>query len=163
MYRDGPGAILAITLGKSSFFARSTRLLAREIARIASRQYRDSRHVAKRNGRRPFPSTSPHPFAVSQNVISAIMFTHTLPLLPSTWPPRRRSPLSLFTWLRREGGVTSNPVFSNARATRKPVLDLVALERVLDSPRFVRVLSLLYRRARLEMRRSTCPSMSLLR
>lgn len=38
--------------GGSSFFARSTRLLAREIARIASRQYLDSRRVAKRNGRR---------------------------------------------------------------------------------------------------------------
>lgn len=161
------GAIPAITPARrrgSSFFARSTRLLAREIARIASRQYLDSCRVAKRNGRRRLLSPRPPPlFSPTSllfppsltllllllfrllrlaNVISAIMFTHTLLFLP----PRRHDghlPLHVVTPRRRR--YEQSRFLSNTRARDQETRprSLVAHERVLDSPRFVRVLSVI--------------------
>lgn len=137
------GAIPAITLtGKSSFFARSTRLLVREIARIASRQYFDSRGASREGTAAAASFTF---FAAASSPSRKRYFCHyvyshfispptaslvgDLPLLHVVTPWRRRYEQSRFLEYTRD------------QETR--LRDLVALERVLNSPRFARVPSLI--------------------
>jgi len=91
--------LLRSLAGKSSFFTRSTQLLAREIARIANRQYLSIPAARHEKERSPLASSLSLLLA---NVISAIMFTYTLlllrprrhagrlPLPPRAVTPRRR-------------------------------------------------------------------------
>lgn len=135
--------LLRSLAGKSSFFARSTRLLVREIARIESRQYLDSRG-ASREGTTAAAAAAAASFtffAAASSPSRKRYFCHyvyshfispptaslagDLPLLHVVTPWRRRYEQSRFLEYTRD------------QETRPR--DLVALERVLNSPRFVRV------------------------
>lgn len=123
-----PGVIPAITFARQQiflFFARSTRLLVREIARIANRQYLNSRREKEQPDHHLLLGLPLSLFLFCCHLFVNIIFTitHTLRLfLPPSLSFHLPPTISRFlARLRCEGGVTSNPVFSNTRATRKPV------------------------------------------
>lgn len=121
-----PDVIPTITLSLAAnlpFFALSTRLLAREIARIASRQYLNSRREKERMDpppprlfrRHPSPSLS---LSSRKRYFYHYVYSllHSFSLLVASSPTISR----FLARLHCKEGVTSSPVFSNARATKKP-------------------------------------------